>query len=169
MNIKEAAVAHAISCLQHDRLVLRDKQLEAVKLLYEGQDVFLWVPTGYGKSICYQMLPFLLDVKLGRTRLPSCERSVVLVVSPLVSLMVDQVSSLQKRGVSAGILSGNRGVDKKLVATEGDVVEGKFRLLYSAPEAIVSSIQWKQLLLVPPLTTCVVAVTVDEAHCVYKW
>ena len=63
--------------------------------------------------------------------------------------MVDQVSSLQKRGVSAGILSGNRGVYKKLVATEGDVVEGKFRLLYSAPEAIVSSIQWKQLLLVP--------------------
>ena len=67
VNIKEAAVAHALSCLQHDRLVLRDKQLEAVKLLYEGQDVFLWVPTGYGKSICYQMLPFLLDVKLGRT------------------------------------------------------------------------------------------------------
>ena len=57
----QAAVAHALSCLQHDRLVLRDKQLEAVKLLYEGQDVFLWVPTGYGKSICYQMLPFLLD------------------------------------------------------------------------------------------------------------
>ena len=83
--------------------------------------------------------------------------------------MVDQVSSLQKRGVRAGILSGNRGVDKKLVATEGDVVEGKFRLLYSAPEATVSSIQWKQLLLVPPLSKCVVAVTVDEAHCVYKW
>ena len=43
MNIKEAAVAHALSCLQHDRLVLRDKQLEAVKLLYEGQDVFIFV------------------------------------------------------------------------------------------------------------------------------
>ena len=64
---------------------------------------------------------------------------------------------------------GNRGVDKKLVATEGDVVDCKFRLLYSAPEAIVSSVQWKQLLLVPPLSKCVVAVAVDEAHCVYKW
>ena len=58
----QAAVAYALSCLQHDRLVLRDQQMEAVKMLYEGQDVFLWVPTGYGKLICYQMLPFLFDV-----------------------------------------------------------------------------------------------------------
>ena len=64
----QAAVAYAISSLQHDRLTLIDKQMEAVKMLYEGQDVFLWVPTGYGKSICYQMLPFLFDVKLSTTQ-----------------------------------------------------------------------------------------------------
>ena len=83
--------------------------------------------------------------------------------------MVDQVSSLQERHVAAGILSGNKGVDKKLLASAKDISEGCYRLLYSAPEAILGSEQWKELLLLPPLSTCVVAVAVDEAHCVYKW
>jgi len=59
--------------------------VEAVKLLSEGKDVFVWFPTGYGKSICYQLLPFVFDVKLGRTNAPLIDRSVVLVISPLVS------------------------------------------------------------------------------------
>ncbi len=76
---------------------------------------------GYGKSIYYQTLPFLFDKKLDRiSSLPS-KRSVVLVLSPLVSLMVDQVTSLHDHGVSAGILSGNKGVDKKFLASERDV------------------------------------------------
>ena len=45
----------------------------------------MWFPTGYGKSICYQLLPFVFDVKLGRTNAPLVDRSVVLVTSPLVS------------------------------------------------------------------------------------
>ena len=61
---------------------------------------------------------------------------VVLVISPLMSLMVDQVSTLQGCGVAAGILTGNKGVDKKLLACDKDILEGKFRLLYTAPEAI---------------------------------
>ena len=68
--------------------------------------VEMWFPTGYGKSICFQLIPFLLDFKLNRTTVPQVERSVVLVISPLVSLMVDQVSGLQRRGVPAAILSG---------------------------------------------------------------
>ena len=63
---------------------LKDQQVEAVKLLSEGKDVFVWFPTGYG-SICYQLLPFVFDVKLGRTNAPLVDRSVVLVLFPLVS------------------------------------------------------------------------------------
>ena len=66
-------------------LSVKDQQVEAVKLLSEGKDVFVWFPTGYGKSICYQLLPFLFDVKLGRTNAPLVDRSVALVISPLVS------------------------------------------------------------------------------------
>jgi len=61
--------------------------VEVVTRLSEGpgKDVFTWFPTGYGKSICYQLLPFVFDVKLGRTNAPLIDRSVVLVIFPLVS------------------------------------------------------------------------------------
>ncbi len=77
--------------------------------------------------------------------------------------MVEQVTSLHDRGVSAGILGGNKGVNKKFVISKKDVLKSKFCILYSAPEAIVGNHQWKQLLLVPLLCTSIVAVAVDEA------
>ncbi len=90
----DSALAHALSCVGKPGLVLKVKQLEVLKCLYAGSDVFLWVPTGYGKSVCFQTLPFLFDAKLGRISAPPSKCSVVLVISPLVSLMVDQVSHL---------------------------------------------------------------------------
>ena len=103
------AVAYALSCVGLEDLKLKTKQEEALIHLYDGHDVFAWFSTGYGKSLCYQLLPFMFDFKLKRTNSPRFEISVVLVLSPLVSLMVDQVSGLQKRGVSTAILSGNKG------------------------------------------------------------
>ena len=164
-----SAVAYALSCLGQQDIVLKEKQSEAIKYIYQGKDVFAWLPTGYGKSLCYQLLPFLLDFKLGRTGAIATERSVVLVISPLVSLMVDQVCGLQARGVCAAILSGNTGVSKALLATERDIAQGKPRLLFTAPEAIVGNSRWKQMLLELPLCHQIVAIIVDEAHCVYKW
>eukprot|EP00731_Ephydatia_muelleri_P014115 Em0007g1425a len=130
------AVAYSLRCIHQESLVLKAKQEEALFHLYNGRDVFAWFPTGYGKSICYQLLPFMFDFKLKRTTAPQDQRSSVLVISPLVSLMVDQVSGLQKRGVNAAILSGNKDVDKELIAS---------------------------------LSVSIVAVAVDEAHCVFKW
>ena len=61
-------------------------------------------------------------------------------------------------------------VDKELLATGRDVSLGRFRLLCSAPEALFGSdYMWRQLLVCPPLSDTVVAVAVDEAHCVFKW
>ena len=165
----DGAVQHAKACIGRDDLVLKSKQLEALKALYQGKDCFVWLPTGYGKSLCYQLLPFLFDYKRGRINAPEADLSVVIVVSPLVSLMVDQVSSLQSHGISAAILSGNSGVDKKYLVNERDVKTGRYRFLYSCPEAIAAGEKWKQLLLEPPLSDTVVAVAVDEAHCVFKW
>ena len=76
------AVAYALSCVHQEDLILKPKQEEALIHLYDGRDVFAWFPTGYGKSICYQLLPFMFDVKLKRTSSPKTERSVVLVISP---------------------------------------------------------------------------------------
>lgn len=84
-----------------------------MKASYEGTDVFLWLPTGYGKSICYQALPFFFDYKLKRVSLHSYKRSVCVIVSPLISLMIDQVNRLRSIGVGSAILSGNRLIEMK--------------------------------------------------------
>ncbi len=81
-----SAIAEALTSLGD--LTLKPEQVKAIKLLSQGHDVFVWFPTGYGKSICYQVLPFVFDRLLGRSESPSIDQSVVLVVSPLVSLMV---------------------------------------------------------------------------------
>ena len=83
-------LSFAVSKAGKEGIVLKPEQLQAVHHIYEGRDVFLWLPTTFGKSICHEVLPFLLDCKLGKS-----ESSIVIVVSPLVSLMVDQVASLR--------------------------------------------------------------------------
>ena len=89
-----------------------------------------------------------MDYKLGRTKAPPVDKSVVLVncLSPLsliMRLMIDQVRSLNNRGVSAAILSSNKGIDKDLVATAKELSSGKHFLLYTAPEAVVEDHCWR--------------------------
>ncbi len=127
------------------------------------------VPTGYGKSLCYQLLLFLMDYKLGRTNRPLVDRSVVLVIYPLVSLMIDQVRSLNTRGVSAAILSSNMGINPCFVATDKDVSSGKYRLLFTAQEAVNSRPSLKDVIARGSLNSSLVAMAVDEVHCVCKW
>ena len=102
MAVFISGVAYAVSCLGEQDIVLKEKQSEAIKS-YEGKDVFAWLPTGYGKSLRYQLLLFHFDFQLGRTRAIATETSVALVIYPLVSLVVDQVCSLQAHGVCAAI------------------------------------------------------------------
>ena len=148
-------------------IVLKPEQLQAVRHMYDGRDVFLWLPTGFGKSIRYEVLPFLFDFKLGKV---DTESSGVIVVSPLVSLMVPQVTNLQSRRVRAAIYEWTqRCVDKELLPMDGDVVAGKLSQLFCALEAIVGCEKWRELLLRPPLSERIVAVAIDKAHCVSKW
>jgi len=104
-------------------IALKTEQRDCIKYLYEGKDVFLWLPTGFGKSLCYEVLPFVLDDMLGR------HGSVVIVISPLVSLMVDQVQSLRQRSVNAAIMSSGN-VDRELMVTDEDF--SRCSLLFSA-------------------------------------
>ena len=81
----DRALAYAFSCVKQEGLCLKDQQVEAVKRLSEGKDVFVQFPTSNGKSLCYHLLPVVFDIKLGRTNAPLVDRSVVLVIFPLVS------------------------------------------------------------------------------------
>ena len=141
-------------------MTLKLEQKACVSFIYEGKDIFLWLPTGFGKSICYEVLPFMFDVKLCRVG------SLALVVSPLLSLMCDQVRSLRSRGVKAAILSSGSGVEKELIATDDDIANSS--LLFCAPEVIVTT-RWREAIQKPEVSFRVVAVVIDEAHCVSKW
>ena len=145
MDEFNSGLSYALSCLKFGDLKLKDKQREAIKAVYDDKDVFLWLPTGYGKSICYQALPFLFDFKLKRTTLPSRKHNVCVIVSPLISLMVEQVTRLRAIGVGSAILSGNSGVEKSLLATEKDIKLGAFALIFSTPEAIFCSNRWRDI------------------------
>ena len=95
----DRSISYALKCVGCPSMTLKPEQKACVNSIYEGKDVFLWLPTGFGKSICYEVLPFVFDIELGRVG------SLVFVVSPLVSLMIDQVRSLRSRGVNAAVMS----------------------------------------------------------------
>ena len=100
---EEKAVAYALQCLNSPDLQLKPEQENSLRALYSGKDTFVWLPTGFGKSICYTALPFLYDSKLGRTE--STIVSLTLVISPLVSLITDQVVDLRSKGVGSAVLT----------------------------------------------------------------
>ena len=87
------AVAYALQRLDCESLQLKEEQEASLRAMYSGKDTLVWLPTGFGKSICYTALPFLFDYKLGRS---DNANSLVLVISPLISLMVDQVVMLDQ-------------------------------------------------------------------------
>ena len=108
-----------------------------------------------------QVLPFLSFDHAGRRT-----DSLVVVVSPLVSLMVDQVHVLRQKGFKAAIMSTLSKFGKNSAALEIDLKDSKS--LFCAPEAIQRD-RWRDAFEQPELAETVVAVVVDEAHCVYKW
>ena len=59
----DGAIEHALRCVGCPNLTLKPEQRQSVRHVYEGKDVFVWLPTGFDKSLCYEMLPFILDVK----------------------------------------------------------------------------------------------------------
>ena len=94
----ESYIPDALAKVGCSSITLKPQQKECVDNIVAGRDVFLWLPTGFGKSICYEVLPFVFNRKLQR------DNCLVLIISPLISLMIDQVRSLRARSVKASIL-----------------------------------------------------------------
>jgi ATP-dependent DNA helicase RecQ len=128
----------------------RPQQEEIIRAILEGRDTIALLPTGGGKSLCYQ-LPALVRPGL------------CLVVSPLVALMKDQTDSLRRRNITAFAL--HAGLNRKeIVATLKLAAGSNCKLLYVSPERLESHllIEW-----LPALNVSLIAV--DEAHCVSQW
>ncbi|GGK74642.1 DNA helicase RecQ [Amphritea balenae] len=128
----------------------RDPQQEVIETLLAGQDALVVMPTGGGKSLCYQ-LPALI------------RPGVAIVVSPLIALMQDQVQALSQWGINAGYL--NSSMDFSTAQeVEHQLRSGELDLLYVAPERLLQPRTLKML------SECQLALfAIDEAHCVSQW
>jgi ATP-dependent DNA helicase RecQ len=128
----------------------RPGQREIVDRLIEGTNTLSVMPTGAGKSICYQ-LPALIADRL------------TVVISPLVALMDDQVAGLRANGVEAACIHSNRPREAN-VADWQRVQDGTIRLLYLSPERLMTERMLAALQALDPAMF-----VVDEAHCISKW
>ena len=90
---------------------------------------------------------------------------IVLVVSPLISLMKDQVMQFVAKGVLAGYVS-SEPENKEM---QEDIMKGKYQLVFSSPESLLGTLRWRALLCESTYTQILVGLIVDEAHCVLKW
>ncbi len=128
----------------------REGQEELVGSILEGQDTFGIMPTGAGKSICFQVPALIMD-------------GITLVISPLISLMKDQVEGLNQAGVHAAYLNSSLTAGQYQKAL-GFAKEGRYKIIYVAPERLVTD-----SFLDFALHAHISMLVVDEAHCVSQW
>ena len=128
----------------------RPLQAEIIDSLLQGCDTLALLPTGGGKSVCYQVPAMMLE-------------GLCLVVSPLISLMKDQVQQLHDRGIRAACLvSGLSGIEQEIIYN--NCIHGKIKLLYVSPERL------RQQVFIEHLRQMRVSfIAVDEAHCISQW
>ena len=128
----------------------REGQEELIDTLLEGRDVFGIMPTGAGKSICYQIPALMFS-------------GITLVISPLISLMKDQVAALNQVGVYAAYLNSSLTTGQYFKALEF-AKRGKYKIIYVAPERLLT-----ESFLNFALNADISFVSVDEVHCVSQW
>ncbi|EGH00243.1 ATP-dependent DNA helicase RecQ [gamma proteobacterium IMCC2047] len=128
----------------------RGQQADIISAALEGDDCMVLMPTGGGKSLCYQ-LPALLRDGLG------------IVVSPLIALMQDQVNALQQLGINAAYLNSTLSLEEQQQINK-QLRKGTIDILYIAPERLI---QERSLQLLRQLKISLIAI--DEAHCVSQW
>jgi ATP-dependent DNA helicase RecQ len=127
----------------------RPGQKEILSAVFAGRDCVGIMPTGAGKSLCFQLPARMLG-------------GLVLVISPLIALMKDQVDGLEQAGVSATFLNSSLDPDTRRTRIR-ELQEGKYQILYAAPEGLEASVG--QVL----RALRVRLIAVDEAHCISQW
>ncbi|MGB5991150.1 MAG: DNA helicase RecQ, partial [Desulfobacterales bacterium] len=128
----------------------RENQQEVIDTLLAGQDAFVLMPTGSGKSICYQIPSIMLN-------------GVGLVVSPLIALMQDQVEALRQNGVRAAFLNSSLSIEE-FKQVESSVLKGQCDILYVAPERFFTE-RFQNIL----GKISIALFAIDEVHCVSQW
>lgn len=124
-------------------------QYEVIKCVIEGNDAVVLMPTGGGKSICFQIPALLME---------GC----TIVVSPLLALMKDQVDTLQSHGIPAAAINSNQSEQFNREVAE-QVFAGRIKLLYISPERLLAELDsWSASMKIS-------LIAIDEAHCISQW
>lgn len=128
----------------------RERQYEIITSILEGKDVVTIMPTGGGKSICYQVPALILD-------------GLTIVISPLISLMKDQVDNIKNMGIKSAYINSTLS-ENEIKSILNDVIKNEVKILYVAPERLEST---EFLNLITRVKISQIAV--DEAHCISQW
>lgn len=144
MNLKDTLQEH------FGHAQFREGQEKVIQTLLEGRSALAIFPTGGGKSLCYQLPALLME-------------GLTLVISPLIALMKDQVEALRARGVAASRLDSTLTSDE-VMRVFSDMKEGRLKLLYIAPERLMSESFMERL-----SRTKIALLAIDEAHCISEW
>ena len=147
----------AVACSLGYKKLFKEQE-ESILQFAMGRDVFISLPTGFGKSLCYIALPGVFDELRGVTK-----KSIVLVVSPLVALMRDQTANARASGITATYIS-----DKEAADTNAAIKNGEFQVIFISPEALLGT-EWRNMLTTAVYRTNLIGFVVDEAHCIKKW
>ena len=153
---------------------LKVKQVIGIYNIYQGRDVFALLPTGYGKSVIYQLLPDMFD-----------DSKIIIVVSPLNSIIKDQMDSLTKKNIKSSVLNcfeeqgliklfddddevSNDSVKNKPNGLPKELTDGKISIVFSHPESLLCE-EGRKLLRSEIFQKQVLACVIDEAHCIKLW
>ena len=161
--------------------ILKQKQVICLANIFLRKDVLCVLPTDYGKSLIFHLVPMMLFAKGKLTEgdfwkcrgsVPTADiNTIVIVVSPLNSLMSDQVSRLCLCGIKHTRVEENIGdlnVDLRL-CQEDKLRSGFYNIVFAHPEAFIASKYGRELLLTKTYQENVIAIVVDEAHCILDW
>jgi len=145
INRAEELLKHTFGYLE-----FRGQQKQVINTALEGSDALVLMPTGGGKSLCYQ-IPSLVREGMG------------IIVSPLIALMQDQVSALQQLGIKAAYLNSTLSREQHNQVVRA-IHDGELELLYIAPERLLQESTLSRLMNLP-----ISLIAIDEAHCVSQW
>ena len=137
------------------------EQEKALKAFIDKNDVLLNLPTGFGKSLVFQMAP-LVHAGLSTCDDGFAANPIVVVISPLLSLMEDQTNFLLAQGISAGSI----GEDK---AANAKIENGECCVVFTSPESLLGNGRWRSMLSSDIYKKNLIGIVVYEAHCISHW